>query len=172
MTDTTDRRADDPRISDHARTLEDHTRQIATLQTNYAHLSGKVGELASKQELQATEERIGEKFDTKFDALSKQVVETMTRLTDINEDIMTTQARQVEESHKKELQAKQAEIDRLKEEAASRRWDAIVDRVAKVLGLIAAFALALGLVWNLFVFASRQLPPDAAKQSPMSIIKK
>jgi hypothetical protein len=156
MTDTINRRAEDPRIAEHSRTLLAHGHRLSGLEAKYDELAPKVEIVQAEKrlesrlgKLESVVEGLAVSLSSELKKLTEQVGIGMTRLNDINEEMMRQQARQVSERHRAEMEMKEQQIADLKAAAKSKSLDELVDRWGKT---IITAAGALGIVWLLWEY--------------------
>jgi hypothetical protein len=155
----TERRIEDPRIAEHSQKLHEHGARIGGLEAKYDELAPKVEIVQAEKrlesrlgKLESVVEGLAVSLSSELKKLTEQVGIGMTRLNDINEEMMRQQAAQVAERHQKEMQLKQQEIDDLKSAAKSKSVDELVERWGK---MIITGAGALGILWMIWEFLVR-----------------
>jgi len=156
MTEPYNRRVDDPRITEHGRTLQAHGHRLAGLEAKYDELAPKVEIVQAEKrlesrlgKLESVVEGLAVSLSLELKKLTEQVGIGMTRLNDINEEMMRQQARQVTERHRAEMEIKEQQIADLKAAAKSRSVDVVVDRWGKT---IITASGALGILWLLWEY--------------------
>jgi chromosome segregation ATPase len=153
-------------MDDITRTIADHGQRITKLETRVEGLAPKVEIIQTERRLDnrlskvetvlenmATTissshkqmEEIQRKTEKQIERLAEEIGRGMTRLSEINEEVMTAQAKQVEEKHRAEIALLRRQIA----EMEAGRWDALLLRWC---GLIAAAGAAGGTLWAVVHF--------------------